>query len=142
MTASVQVEGSVVGKINRGLAVYVGIENNDEISDLEWGIKKITGLRIFDDKEGKMNLPIDFKNGDLSHQSIYSSRKFKKRISTFFQSGSGSCYCLPYYDKFVEMLGESFAGLIQTGKFGAHMNIALQEDGPVTIWLDSKNKSY
>ena len=55
----------MVGKINRGLAVYVGIENNDEISDLEWGIKKITGLRIFDDKEGKMNLPIDLKMGIL-----------------------------------------------------------------------------
>ena len=57
-SASVQVEGSVVGKINQGLAVYVGIEKNDDDSDLEWGIKKITGLRIFDENEGRMNIPL------------------------------------------------------------------------------------
>ena len=63
--ASVEVAGSVVGKINQGMTVYLGFENNDEIIDLEWGIKKIIGLRIFDDSEGKMNLPVNEKMGIL-----------------------------------------------------------------------------
>ena len=93
-SASVKVEGSVVGKIDQGFAVYIGIEKNDNNSDLEWGIKKITGLRIFDDKEGRMNLPIDHKMGILVDQSIYPSRKFKERVSTFFQSCSCSGFGL------------------------------------------------
>jgi len=141
-SASVQVEGSVVGKINQGLAVYVGIEKNDDDTDLEWGIKKITGLRIFDDNEGRMNLTIDINMGILVISQFTLHGNLKKGYRPSFNRAAVPATASSYYDKFVEMLEESFAGLIQTGKFGAHMNIALQEDGPVTIWLDSKNKSY
>lgn len=141
-SASVQVEGSVVGKIDQGLAVYVGIEKNDDNSDLEWGIKKITGLRIFDDKEGRMNLPIDDKMGILVISQFTLHGNLKKGYRPSFNRAAVPALASSLYDKFVDMLDESFDGLLQTGKFGAHMDISLQEDGPVTIWLDSKNKNY
>lgn len=141
-SASVNVAGAVVGKINQGLAVYIGIEDNDEISDLEWGAKKITGLRIFEDSEGKMNLPINQNMGILVISQFTLHGNVKKGYRPSFNHAATPAKAKSLYEKFIETLQKSFGGVLQTGKFGAHMNIALQEDGPVTIWLDSKNKSY
>tara|TARA_B100000242_G_C42950626_1_gene440794 strand:+ start:334 stop:786 length:453 start_codon:yes stop_codon:yes gene_type:complete len=141
-SANVKVAGSITGQIKKGLVVYVGIEKDDEISDLEWGVKKTLGLRIFDDSDGKMNLPINYKMGILVVSQFTLHGNLKKGYRPSFNRAAVSNLACPLYNKFIDMIGESFDGAVKNGKFGAHMKIALQEDGPVTIWLDSKNKNY
>ena len=140
--ASVECAESTVGQIADGLVVYVGIANDDEITDIEWGVKKILGLRIFEDKSGKMNLPISEKMGILVISQFTLFGNLKKGYRPSFNRAAPPDLAYNMYDKFVEILGDSFPGLLQTGKFGAHMRIALVENGPVTIWLDSQNSKY
>ena len=141
-TASVRVAGSVTGQINHGLLVYVGIEKMDQVSDLAWGSKKVLGLRIFDDHEGKMNLPIRDDMGILVVSQFTLCGNLKKGYRPSFNKAAPPSIAISLYEKFLEILGNSFCGDLETGEFGAHMNIEMKEDGPVTIWLDSQNKSY
>lgn len=141
-TASVQVAGSVTGQINHGLLVYIGIEKMDQVADLEWGSKKVLGLRIFDDHEGKMNLPIRDDMGILVVSQFTLCGNLKKGYRPSFNKASPPSIAISLYEKFLEILDNSFCGDLETGEFGAHMNIEMKEDGPVTIWLDSQNKSY
>ena len=140
--ANVKVAGFITGQIKKGLAVYVGIEKDGEMSDLEWGVKKTLGLRIFDDSDGKMNLPINDKMGILVVSQFTLHGNLKKGYRPSFNRAAVPDLACLLYNKFIEIMGESFDGDVESGKFGAHMKIALQEDGPVTIWLDSKNKNY
>jgi D-tyrosyl-tRNA(Tyr) deacylase len=140
--ASVQVAGSVTGQINHGLLVYIGIEKMDQVADLEWGSKKVLGLRIFDDHEGKMNLPIKDEMGILAVSQFTLCGNLKKGYRPSFNKAAPPSIAISLYEKFLEILGNSFCGDLETGEFGAHMNIEIKEDGPVTIWLDSQNKSY
>lgn len=140
--ASVRVAGSVTGQINQGLLVYIGIEKMDQLADLEWGSKKVLGLRIFDDHEGKMNLPIRDEMGILVVSQFTLYGNLKKGYRPSFNKAAQPSIAISLYEKFLEILGNSFCGDLETGKFGAHMNIEIKEDGPVTIWLDSQNKSY
>ena len=140
--ASVRVAGSVTGQINQGLLVYIGIEKMDQLADLEWGSKKVLGLRIFDDHEGKMNLPIRDEMGILVVSQFTLCGNLKKGYRPSFNRAASPSLAISLYEKFLEILGNSFCGELETGKFGAHMKIEMQEDGPVTIWLDSQNKSY
>ena len=141
-TASVRVAGSVTGQINHGLLVYIGIEKMDQVSDLAWGSKKVLGLRIFDDHEGKMNLPIRDDMGILVVSQFTLCGNLKKGYRPSFNKAAPPSFAISFYEKFLEILGNSFCGDLETGEFGAHMNIEMKEDGPVTIWLDSQNKSY
>ena len=140
--ANVQVAGSVVGQIGHGLLVYIGIEKMDQVTDLEWGSKKILGLRIFDDNEGKMNLPVREDMGILVVSQFTLCGNLKKGYRPSFNKAAPPSLAISLYGKFLEILGNSFGGNLETGEFGAHMNIEMKEDGPVTIWLDSQNKSY
>ena len=141
-TASVRVAGSMTGQINHGLLVYIGIEKMDQVSDLAWGSKKVLGLRIFDDHEGKMNLPIRDDMGILVVSQFTLCGNLKKGYRPSFNKAAPPSIAISLYEKFLEILGNSFCGDLETGEFGAHMNIEMKEDGPVTIWLDSQNKSY
>ena len=141
-TASVRVAGSVTGQINHGLLVYIGIEKMDQVSDLAWGSKKVLGLRIFDDHEGKMNLPIRDDMGILVVSQFTLCGNLKKGYRPSFNKAAPPSIAISLYEKFLEILGNSFCGDLETGEFGAQMSIEMKEDGPVTIWLDSQNKSY
>jgi len=140
--ASVRVAGSLTGQINHGLLVYIGIEKMDQVADLEWGSKKVLGLRIFDDHEGKMNLPIRDDMGILVVSQFTLCGNLKKGYRPSFNKAAPPSMAITLYEKFLDILGNSFCGDLETGKFGAQMNIEMKEDGPVTIWLDSQNKSY
>ena len=141
-SARVEVADCIVGKINQGMTVYIGIENDDEIADLEWGVKKILGLRIFEDADGKMNLPIGEKMGILVVSQFTLLANLKKGFCPSFNRAAPPSLAVSRYHRFIEVLENSFTGVVQTGRFGAHMKIELLEDGPVTIWLDSKDKNY
>jgi D-tyrosyl-tRNA(Tyr) deacylase len=136
------VAGSVTGQINQGLLVYIGIEKMDQLADLEWGSKKVLGLRIFDDHKGKMNLPIKDEMGILVVSQFTLCGNLKKGYRPSFNRAASPSLAISLYEKFLEILDNSFCGDLETGEFGAHMKIEMQEDGPVTIWLDSQNKSY
>ncbi len=140
--ASVRVAGCLTGQINHGLLVYIGIEKMDQVADLEWGSKKVLGLRIFDDHEGKMNLPIRDDMGILVVSQFTLCGNLKKGYRPSFNKAAPPSMAITLYEKFLDILGNSFCGDLETGKFGAQMNIEMKEDGPVTIWLDSQNKSY
>lgn len=140
--AKVCVAGALVGQIDKGLVVYIGIENNDQISDLNWGVKKILGLRIFEDANGKMNLPVDQEMGILVISQFTLHGNLKKGYRPSFNRAAEPALAVSLYTSFLEILGSSFNGTLQTGKFGAQMKVELHEDGPVTIWLDSNNKNY
>lgn len=140
--ASVRVAGSLTGEINHGLLVYIGIEKMDQVADLEWGSNKVLGLRIFDDHEGKMNLPIRDDMGILVVSQFTLCGNLKKGYRPSFNKAAPPSMAITLYEKFLDILGNSFCGDLETGKFGAQMNIEMKEDGPVTIWLDSQNKSY
>jgi D-tyrosyl-tRNA(Tyr) deacylase len=141
-TGTVQINGAICGQIQRGLTVYLGIGEDDESSDLEWGVKKILGLRIFDDLDGKMNLPISEKMGILVISQFTLWGNVKKGYRPSFNRAASPHLAEPMYDSFLGFLKKSFDGNVQCGKFGADMKIELHEDGPVSIWLDSKDKNY
>ena len=141
-TGKVQVNGVTCGQIQRGLTVYIGIGEDDESSDSEWGVKKILGLRIFEDLEGKMNLPISEKMGILVISQFTLWGNMKKGYRPSFNRAASPNLAKPMYGSFLCLLEKSFGGNVQSGEFGADMKIELHEDGPVTIWLDSKDKNY
>lgn len=140
--AKVEVNELIVGQIGAGLAVYVGIEMNDCQNDIEWSVKKIIGLRIFDDSDGKMNLPVSSQMGLLIVSQFTLWGNLKKGYRPSFNRAAPPEFAESFYGSFLSSLRNSFPGDLQSGKFGAQMRIELHEDGPVTIWLDSKDKNY
>ncbi|MCB0506676.1 MAG: D-aminoacyl-tRNA deacylase [Chitinophagales bacterium] len=138
-SASVQIEGKIKGQIQTGLLVLLGIENEDTIKDMEWLVKKIIQLRIFSDEEGKMNLSIQDINGDIlliSQFTLFASTKKGNRPS-FIRSAKPEI-ANPLYEQFIIETEKVLGKKIQTGIFGADMQVALVNDGPVTIHIDSK----
>jgi len=139
--AQVVVEGAVVGQINKGLLVLVGIEDADTQEDIDWLCGKIVNLRIFDDDQGVMNLSVTDVGGDLlvvSQFTLHASTKKGNRPS--YIKASKPDFAIPMYEKFVKSLEASMGKAIQTGRFGADMKVSLTNDGPVTIIIDTKNK--
>lgn len=139
--ASVTINGEIHGAINHGLVILVGIEHEDTQSDADWLIGKITNLRIFSDEEGKMNLSIQDVNGQflvISQFTLHASTKKGNRPS-YIQAARPET-AIPLYDYFVEQLRTESKLTVKTGQFGADMQVQLINDGPVTIWMDSKNK--
>ena len=139
--ASVTIEGKVEGKIDTGFLVLLGITHEDTREDLEWLGKKIIGIRIFGDDEGKMNLDLKAVNGNIlliSQFTLHANTKKGNRPS-FIEAARPEA-AIPLYKQMIEFLGKELGNPIQTGIFGADMKVALLNDGPVTIVIDSKNR--
>lgn len=139
--ASVKIEERVVGQIESGLLLLVGIEEEDSKNDADWLIKKIIGMRIFSDEEGRMNRSIQDIAGQflvVSQFTLHASTKKGNRPS--FINAARPEQAIPLYDYFKEELRKQSNLIVETGQFGADMKVSLTNDGPVTIWLDSKNK--
>lgn len=140
--ASVSIESKVKSEIKKGLLILVGIEEADNMEDIDWLSKKITQLRIFDDQDGVMNLSIKDINGEILAISQFTLHaRVKKGNRPSYQQAAKPEISIPLYEKFVEQLGLDLGKDIKTGEFGAYMKVALENDGPVTILIDTKNKS-
>jgi D-tyrosyl-tRNA(Tyr) deacylase len=139
--ASVTVENEVVGKIDEGLMILVGIENEDSKEDADWLSKKICNLRIFDDEEGVMNKSLlDVKGNILTVSQFTLHAKTKKGNRPSYIAAAKPDISIPLYEYFVKKLRSESGANVETGKFGAQMEVALVNDGPVTILIDTKNK--
>ena len=137
--ASVTIGGELRGAIGRGLLLLVGIEAADTEADIEWLCGKVSRLRIFSDAEGKMNESVVDIDGGLlvvSQFTLFASTKKGNRPG--FTRSAGPEVAVPLYERFVRRLGEVAGRTVQTGEFGADMQVALVNDGPVTIWMDSR----
>ena len=139
--ASVTIDGTIKGQIGRGLVILLGIQPDDDHSDIEWLCKKVTNMRIFNDEEGKMNLSIhDIKGAFLliSQFTLFASTKKGNRPG--FTGAAKPDIAIPLYEQFIHTLGKVSDLDVQTGTFGADMKVALINDGPTTIIIDSKNR--
>lgn len=139
--ASVTIEGVVTATIQKGLLVFVGIEDADTDEDITWLTGKTLNLRIFGDENDVMNLSVQDIEGDIivvSQFTLHASTKKGNRPS--YIKASKPDTAIPLYEKFVSKLELEFRKKIQTGKFGADMKVSLLNDGPVTIVIDTKNK--
>ena len=141
--ASVKVDGLIVGAINNGLMILVGIEDADTQDDIEWLAGKASNLRIFDDADGVMNLSVKEVHGDIlliSQFTLHASTKKGNRPS--YINASKPPVAIPLYEAMIQQLAKEMGKPIQTGQFGADMKVSLINNGPVTIILDSKNKDF
>lgn len=139
--ASVTIEGEVRSKIGQGLLVLVGIEEADGDEDIEWLAGKLLRLRIFDDEQGVMNLDVQQVSGELlivSQFTLFASTRKGNRPS--YIRSAGEAIARPLYDRFVRRVEELAGHAVGTDEFGADMQVALVNDGPVTIWIDSRNR--
>ncbi|HVS98739.1 MAG TPA: D-aminoacyl-tRNA deacylase [Puia sp.] len=139
--ASVSIEGRVKSAIGAGLLVLAGIEDADTEADIEWLSGKITGLRIFNDEAGVMNVSVKDMGGDIllvSQFTLHASTKKGNRPS--YIRASKPEVAIPLYQRMIEVLGAHLGKPVLTGEFGADMKVELLNDGPVTIVMDSKNK--
>ena len=139
--ASVTIDGTVKGAVNQGFLVLLGICEEDGMDDVEWLVKKVAGLRVFDDENHVMNCSIMDVGGDvlvISQFTLYASYKKGNRPS-WFRAGSHE-HSIPLYEAFCQKLGEALGKPEATGEFGADMKVELLNDGPVTICMDTKNK--
>lgn len=139
--ASVKVDEKIVGEIEKGLLVFVGIEDADNEEDIEWLSNKIVNLRIFDDEHGVMNLNVQEVQGNIllvSQFTLHAAVKKGNRPSYIKASKPG--IAIPFYEKMKMQLEARMGKPIQAGIFGADMQVHLVNDGPVTILIDSKNR--
>jgi D-tyrosyl-tRNA(Tyr) deacylase len=141
LEASVVVDEKVVGSIQNGLLVLLGIEDADTEEDINWLSNKIVGLRLFDDAEGVMNLSVKDIGGDIlliSQFTLMASTKKGNRPS--YIKASKPPIAVPLYEQMIATLTNDLGKKVQTGIFGADMKVSLINNGPVTITIDSKNK--
>jgi len=139
--ASVEIEGKTKSKIGAGLLVLVGIEDADTQEDIDWLAGKLVNLRIFNDAEGVMNVSVKDAAGDIivvSQFTLHASTKKGNRPS--YIKASKPDIAIPLYEKFVAAVSRELGKAVQTGEFGADMQVSLINDGPVTIVIDTKNK--
>ncbi|MEE4197322.1 MAG: D-aminoacyl-tRNA deacylase [Bacteroidales bacterium] len=140
--ASVSIEKKIKSSIRRGLFVLIGIEEADTDEDIQWLSHKITQLRIFDDKDGVMNLSVKDIDGEILAISQFTLHaKTKKGNRPSYQHAAKPEVAIPLYHKFIDQLGADLGKEIKTGEFGAYMQISFTNDGPVTIIIDTKNKA-
>lgn len=140
-SASVTIDNVVKSSIQNGLVVLVGIEDADTQEDIDWLAAKIVNLRIFGDDQGVMNVSVLDKGGDIivvSQFTLHASTKKGNRPS--YLKASKPDIAVPLYEKFVKAVEVNLGKAVQTGEFGADMKVALVNDGPVTILVDTKNK--
>jgi D-aminoacyl-tRNA deacylase len=140
--ASVKVEGKTIGSIQKGLLVLAGWEDADTEEDITWMSGKIARLRIFNDENGLMNLSVQDTGGDIlivSQFTLFASTKKGNRPSFIRSAKPG--FAIPMYEKFIRQMESDLGKKVETGIFGADMKIDLENDGPVTIFMDSKEKN-
>lgn len=141
--ASVKVEGEIISSIEKGMLILVGIEDADTQDDIDFLVKKIVQLRIFDDENGVMNLSVQEINGEVlvvSQFTLHASTKKGNRPS--YIRASKPDFAIPMYEKFIDSIEIALGKKVGTGKFGAMMDVSLINDGPVTIIIDSKQKDF
>ena len=139
--ASVAIDGKVKSAIRGGFLILLGICEEDGEEDLEWLVKKVVGLRVFNDEQGVMNRSIMEVDGEalvVSQFTLYASYKKGNRPS-WFRAGSHE-HSIPLYEAFCRRLSEEMGKPCGTGEFGADMKVELLNDGPVTICMDTRNK--
>ena len=138
--ASVTVDGEIIGKIQRGFLLLVGVTHDDAMEDMEYLVRKIVQMRIFEDEEGKLNRSIQDIGGEIlsvSQFTLYADTKKGNRPS--FSKAAPGDVALEMFEQFNGLLRDT--GIpVETGQFGADMKVELLNDGPVTILLDSKNR--
>jgi D-aminoacyl-tRNA deacylase len=140
-SASVSIGGQTTAAIQQGLLILLGIEEADTVEDIEWLSGKIVRLRIFKDEAGVMNLSVQERAGDLlvvSQFTLFASTKKGNRPS--YIRAARPEVAIPLYEKFIAKLSTDFGKPVQTGEFGADMEVSLVNDGPVTIMIDTKNR--
>lgn len=140
-SASVTIDGATKSAIGLGLLVLLGVGHEDGQEDLDWLVKKIAGLRIFNDEEGVMNRSVVDVNGEalvVSQFTLMASTKKGNRPS--YIGAAGHEKAIPMYEAFCAALSTAIGKPVGTGEFGADMKVALVNDGPVTICIDTKNK--
>jgi D-aminoacyl-tRNA deacylase len=140
-SSSVTIDGVVKGQIQSGFMILLGVCLADTQEDTEWLSKKIIGLRVFGDDEGKMNKDISEINGNIlliSQFTLHASTKKGNRPS--FIEAARPEQAIPLYEKMIGLLSSGLGRPIQTGVFGADMKVSIENDGPVTIIIDSQNK--
>lgn len=138
--ASVRVENEIVGKIDHGLVLFIGVEDNDSDEDIAYLVRKISNLRIFEDDDDKMNLSVKDVGGSIlsiSQFTLHADTKKGNRPS--FVAAAKPDYAEKIYNRFNELVANENLR-VETGEFGKHMEIDFINDGPVTILIDSKNK--
>ena len=138
--ASVTVDGEIIGKIQRGFLLLVGVTHDDAMEDMEYLVRKIVQMRIFEDEEGKLNRSIQDIGGEIlsvSQFTLYADTKKGNRPS--FSKAAPGDVAIEMFEQFNGLLRDT--GIpVETGQFGADMKVELLNDGPVTILLDSKNR--
>ena len=142
LSASVAIGGEIKGQIGPGMMILLGIEDADTDEDIDWLCRKIVALRIFNDADGVMNLPITEVPGSgillVSQFTLMASTKKGNRPS--YIRASKPDIAVPMYERFISRLTQLFGKEVQTGQFGADMQVSLINDGPVTILIDSQNR--
>lgn len=139
--ASVEIEEKVFSEINHGLLIFLGIEEEDRQEDIDWLVRKIARLRIFSDENQAMNLCVKDVDGDclvVSQFTLHANTKKGNRPS--FIKAARPESAIPLYEQFILQLEVEIEKKVATGSFGAMMDISLINDGPVTIWIDSKSR--
>lgn len=139
--ANVTVDGQVIGAIQEGLMVLLGIQNEDSTEDIQWIANKLVQMRIFDDAEGVMNLSVQDIGGSIlliSQFTLYAATKKGNRPS--YIAAAKPEIAIPIYEQMIVALNKELGKPIATGQFGADMKVSLLNNGPVTIIIDSKNR--
>jgi len=139
--ASVRVDNNLISQIGTGVLILLGIEAADTEEDIQWLTNKISNLRIFDDEEGIMNLSLKDTNGAVlvvSQFTLHASTKKGNRPS--YIKAARPEFAEPMYEQFVKQMSKSMDNSVQTGRFGAMMEISLNNSGPITLFVDTKNK--
>ncbi len=139
--ARVTINGALTSSINKGLLIFLGIEDADTLDDIEWLSNKIINLRIFDDENKVPNISVKEIDGDIllvSQFTLHAATKKGNRPS--YIKASKTVIAIPIYKKIIEQLQHDLGKKVFTGEFGADMKVELLNDGPVTIFIDSKNK--
>ena len=141
--ASVTIDGKIKSSIGHGMLLLLGVEDTDNQEDIDWIVKKVCQLRIFNDNSGVMNLSIEDTGGEVlvvSQFTLMASLKKGNRPS--YIRASGPEHAVPVYEKFIEKMSERLGKPVGSGEFGADMKVTLVNDGPVTIIIDTKNKDF
>lgn len=140
--AQVKVGNYVKGQIDSGILLYLGVHNLDTIEDLDWMVQKILGIRIFEDENGKMNLPIATNQGILVISQFTLFGNLKKGYRPSFHRAAEPVKAKELYGEFLKNLEKYFDGMVQSGEFGKEMTITATDQGPVTMVLDSSLKDF
>ncbi len=139
--ASVTIDGKVKSAIGPGFVVLLGVCHDDTEEDTEWLVRKIAALRVFDDADGVMNLPITETGGEVMVVSQFTlMASYKKGNRPSWIRAAGHDIAIPLYQRFCALMAEATGRPVATGEFGADMKVELVNDGPVTICMDTKNK--